>query len=99
MEFSNLLTKMTQAICQERPIDVAECFCEDGEYHDVFYGQFVGRKNIIDLIKNYFYRNARGFDRIYMTQYQQGLSDIAGISLVLSQSWRLRPAEGWHLRG
>ena len=61
MEFSNLLTKMTQAICQERPIDVAACFCEDGEYHDVFYGQFVGRKSIINLIENYFYRDAREF--------------------------------------
>ena len=50
MEFSNLLTKMTQAICKERPIDVAACFCEDGEYHDVFYGHFVGRKSIINLI-------------------------------------------------
>ena len=61
MEFSDLLTKMTQAICQERPIDVAACFCEDGEYHDVFYGQFVGRKSIINLIENYFYRDAREF--------------------------------------
>ena len=61
MEFRNLLTKMTQAICQERPIDVAECFIEDGVYHDVFYGQFVGRKRIIDLIENYFYRDAQKF--------------------------------------
>ena len=86
MEFSNLLTKMTQAICQERPIDVAACFCEDGEYHDVFYGQFVGRKSIIDLIENYFTGTRVSSDGIFMIQYQQGLSDIADIFLVLSQS-------------
>ena len=49
MEFSNLLTKMTQAICQERPIDVAACFCEDGEYHDVFMDSSLAEKVLLIL--------------------------------------------------
>ncbi len=61
MNFANLLEKMTAAICQGKPSEVADCFCEDGVYHDVFYGEFVGRKSIIDLIENYFYRDACKF--------------------------------------
>jgi hypothetical protein len=40
---------------------VAQLFTEDGIYHDVFYGAFVGRKKIAALIDDWFYRTARDF--------------------------------------
>ena len=45
-------------------------FCEDGEYHDVLW-PVRWQKSIIDLIENYFYRDARDSDVIFMIQYQQ----------------------------
>jgi len=61
MEFYELITKLTQSVCQGNSRAVADCFCDDGIYDDVFYGEFRGRKNIEDLIDNYFYRDATDF--------------------------------------
>ncbi len=52
---------LTGAVCSENPEAVSDCFCEDGIYHDVFYGIFRGKENIRDLIKNYFYRDGCNF--------------------------------------
>ena len=61
MEFYELITKLTQSVCGGNSRAVAECFCDDGVYDDVFYGEFKGKKNIEDLIDNYFYRDASDF--------------------------------------
>ena len=34
----------------------ADLFCEDGVYHDVFYGAFAGRAKIAEMIDDWFYR-------------------------------------------
>ena len=39
----------------------AELFCEDGVYHDVFYGAFAGRAKIAEMIDDVFYRTATDF--------------------------------------
>ena len=39
----------------------AALFTEDGVYHDVFYGAFVGRAKIAAMIDDWFYRTARDF--------------------------------------
>jgi ketosteroid isomerase-like protein len=39
----------------------AGLFCEDGVYHDVFYGAFVGRQKIAEMIDDWFYRTATDF--------------------------------------
>ena len=55
------MRRLTGAVCSENPEAVSDCFCEDGVYHDVFYGVFKGKENIQDLIKNYFYRDGCNF--------------------------------------
>ena len=39
----------------------ATLFSEDGVYHDAFYGAFVGRAKIAELIDDWFYRTAHDF--------------------------------------
>jgi ketosteroid isomerase-like protein len=36
----------------------ADLFCEDGVYHDVFYGEFAGRAKIAEMIDDWFYKSA-----------------------------------------
>ncbi len=38
---------------------MAALFTEDGVYHDVFYGAFVGRQRIAELVDDWIYRVAR----------------------------------------
>lgn len=51
---------MTQAAVRGDGQAVAQCFAENGVYHDVFYGSFKGRQ-IADLIENHFHRDATDF--------------------------------------
>ena len=37
----------------------ASHFAEDGIYHDDFYGSFVGRERVAELINDWFYKDAR----------------------------------------
>jgi ketosteroid isomerase-like protein len=37
----------------------ASYFAEDGTYHDDFYGSFVGRERVAELINDWFYKDAR----------------------------------------
>ena len=39
----------------------AALFCEDGVYHDVFYGAFAGRRKIAEMIDDWFFRTAADF--------------------------------------
>ncbi|MCC0003560.1 MAG: nuclear transport factor 2 family protein [Methylobacteriaceae bacterium] len=39
----------------------ARLFMEDAVYHDVFYGDFVGRAKIAEMIDDWFYRTAHDF--------------------------------------
>ncbi|HAU11630.1 MAG TPA: hypothetical protein DCS41_09185, partial [Gammaproteobacteria bacterium] len=50
MAFQTLIQKMTQAAVRGDGPGVAACFCENGIYHDVFYGEFRGNA-IINLIE------------------------------------------------
>ena len=61
MDFGVLIRKMTQAACEGDGAGVAACFTEDGVYHDVFYGSFVGRGSIAEMINDYFHRDACNF--------------------------------------
>jgi hypothetical protein len=61
MEFGKLMRKMVVAACTGDGNGVADCFVEDGIYDDVFYGVFQGREQIVDMIGNYFYRDACNF--------------------------------------
>ncbi|MDG2075315.1 MAG: nuclear transport factor 2 family protein [Arenicellales bacterium] len=60
MEFKTLIQQMTQAAVRGDGPGVVACFCENGIYHDVFYGEFKGSA-IIHLIEDHFHRDGRDF--------------------------------------
>ena len=60
--FGKLLTRMTGAICATDPEGTAACFTPRGVYHDGFYGEFRGRDEIVRMLKQHFYADARDFD-------------------------------------
>jgi len=59
--FSELLERMTSAICAGDAWAAASCFTSDGVYHDGFYGEFTGREAIANMITGLFYRDASDF--------------------------------------
>lgn len=61
MSFLDLMKRMTGAAVAGDGRGVADCFTEDGVYHDVFYGAFKGRDAITDMIENYFHRDGENF--------------------------------------
>ena len=60
MTFKTLIQKMTQAAVRGDGLGVAACFCKNGIYHDVFYGEFKGSA-IINLIEGHFHRDGKDF--------------------------------------
>jgi len=56
-----LLERMTQAICRGDAEAAADCFAENGVYHDGFYGEFKGRAAIADMVRRLFHGNASDF--------------------------------------
>ena len=55
---------MTNRFCQAACTSGAELamlFSESGTYHDGFYGEFIGRAAITDMIDNHFRRDAEDF--------------------------------------
>jgi len=61
MDFKDLMTKLAAAAAKGDGAAVASCFCEDGVYHDVYYGAFKGREAIADMIENRFHRDGEDF--------------------------------------
>jgi ketosteroid isomerase-like protein len=61
MEFAGLIQRMTTAAAAGDGGGVADCFTDDGVYHDVFYGSFRGRDGIVDMIENHFHRDGEDF--------------------------------------
>jgi SnoaL-like domain len=59
--FGKLLTRMTGAICAQDPDGAAACFTPEGIYHDCFYGEFKGRDEIVRMLREFFYADARDF--------------------------------------
>jgi hypothetical protein len=60
--FGQLLTRMTGAICARDADGAAACFTPDGVYHDGFYGEFRGRAEIVRMLREHFYADARDFE-------------------------------------
>ena len=60
MTFRSRISEMVAAVERGDARAVAACFTPDGIYHDVFYGDFQG-SGIVDMIDNYFYRDATDF--------------------------------------
>lgn len=60
--FGQLLTRMTGAICARDAEGAAACFTPEGVYHDGFYGEFRGRAEIMRMLREHFYADARDFE-------------------------------------
>ena len=61
MDAAAMLKEFTDAVERRDGKRFAALFCEDGVYHDVFYGAFAGRERIAALIDDWFYRTANDF--------------------------------------
>lgn len=61
MNTEQLLRAFCDAVERHDGKAFAELFCEDGVYHDVFYGEFAGREPIAQMIDDWFYRTATDF--------------------------------------
>ncbi|HLN09213.1 MAG TPA: nuclear transport factor 2 family protein [Xanthobacteraceae bacterium] len=61
MDLTLLLEDFCRAVETRDGTRFAALFCEDGVYHDVFYGAFKGRDNIARMIDEWFYRTATDF--------------------------------------
>ena len=60
MDFADLTKRFCTAACTGGA-ELAAVFTEFGTYHDGFYGEFMGRDAIADMIDNYFRRDAEDF--------------------------------------
>ena len=61
MQFEALLQKFTEAVERGVGSRLADLFCEDGVYHDGFYGPFQGRLAISEMLEQHFHGNAKDF--------------------------------------
>ena len=61
MNFPDLLKRFTAAVEAGEGRATANCFTEDGVYHDYIYGAFEGREAIRNMVEDYFYRDAKDY--------------------------------------
>src|SRR6266480_2868136 len=61
MSTTAMLREFSDAVEAHDGKRFAGLFCEDGVYHDIFYGAFVGRQKIAEMIDDWFYRTATDF--------------------------------------
>lgn len=61
MNATAMLRAFCDAVEQRNGAAFAALFTEDGVYHDVFYGAFVGREKIAGMVDDWFYRTATDF--------------------------------------
>ncbi len=92
MSLPALLARFTAAAEAGDGPGLAACFTEDGVYHDIFYGDFVGRAAIAEMLEGHFHRDAEAFrwdvkDPVsdgrtaywrYLFSYRSKLPDFAG---------------------
>lgn len=61
MDVAGMLRAFCAAVERRDGAAFAALFSEDAVYHDVFYGDFVGRAKIAEMIDDWFYRTACDF--------------------------------------
>lgn len=61
MEFTEIVQKFTAAVEAGDGAALAALFCEDGVYHDTFYGEFKGRAAIAAMLEERFHGDAKDF--------------------------------------
>ena len=58
MDATAMLREFCDAVERRDGRRFADLFCEDGVYHDVFYGEFAGQKKIAEMINDWFFKSA-----------------------------------------
>ena len=61
-DFKALLARFSDTASRGDGKAFAECFTEDGVYHDYIYGPHTGRASIEDMLVNLFHRDAANYD-------------------------------------
>ncbi len=61
MGFDTLLAKFTAAVESGDGRKLAALFCDDGVYHDGFYGAAEGQVAIAEMLEQHFHGNAKDF--------------------------------------
>lgn len=61
MTFAGLIQQVIEAACRGDGGGVTACFTPGGVYHDVFYGSFRGRDEIVRMIEGCFHRDGSEF--------------------------------------
>ena len=92
MEFAALMDDFAAAAVAGDGTRLAALFTEDGVYHDVFYGSFVGRAAIADMLENRFHRDAENFRWDMHDPVRVG--DVGYARYVFSYDSKLAGAEG-----
>jgi hypothetical protein len=76
-KFAALLSAMTRAICAGDGEGAAACFTPEGVYHDGFYGDFKGHRDIARMVSGFFHRDARDFRWTVMDAVSDGRTGYA----------------------
>jgi ketosteroid isomerase-like protein len=58
MDATAMLREFCDAVERHDGKRFADLFCQDGVYHDVFYGEFAGREKIAEMIDEWFFKSA-----------------------------------------
>ena len=58
MDATAMLREFCDAVERQDGRRFANLFCDDGVYHDVFYGEFAGQKKIPEMIDDWFFKYA-----------------------------------------
>jgi hypothetical protein len=58
VDVNKILREFCSAVEQRQGQSLAQLFCKDGVYHDVFYRAFAGQQRIAEMIDKWFYRDA-----------------------------------------
>jgi ketosteroid isomerase-like protein len=61
MDAKSLLSEFCDAVERRDGRRFSNLFCSDGVYHDVFYGAFIGRQKIAEMVDEWFYKSASDF--------------------------------------
>jgi ketosteroid isomerase-like protein len=91
-QFTALIGRMTESICRGDPAAAAQCFTEDGVYHDGFYGAFKGRAAIAEMVRKHFHGDATDFAWILSDAVSDGRVGYA--SYLFSYTATMQGAEG-----
>lgn len=75
--FASLLDRMAVAICAGDAEAAAACFIPEGVYHDGFYGEFKGRREIARMVRELFHRDARDFTWTFSGAVSDGSAGYA----------------------